>query len=128
MRRFVFLFAIFPLCSLAGAQTPTLVQHVSCPNSGGAGSGIGGAISSAPVYSCPLPEPSQAGNAIILGLISNNSGNPTWTVSDDKSNPWNPAGSTTDNQGNIIAVYYALNVAAGTRMLSVQSSAATQGY
>ncbi len=127
MRRFLFLGAIFSLCALAGAQTPTLVQHVSCPNSGGAGSGIGGAISGSPVYSCPLPEPTQAGNAIILGLISNNSGNPTWTVSDDKSNSWNLATSTTDSRGNIVAVYYALNVAAGTRMLSVGTSAATQG-
>jgi hypothetical protein len=127
VRRFLFLGAIFSLCALAGAQTPTLVQHVSCPNSGGAGSGIGGAISGSPVYSCPLPEPTQAGNAIILGLISNNSGNPTWTVSDDKSNSWNLATSTTDSRGNIVAVYYALNVAAGTRMLSVGTSAATQG-
>ena len=127
MRRFLFLGAIFSLCALAGAQTPTLVQHVSCPNSGGAGSGIGGAISGSPVYSCPLPEPTQAGNAIILGLISNNSGNPTWTISDDESNSWNLATSATDSRGNIVAVYYALNVAAGTRMLTVGTSAATQG-
>jgi hypothetical protein len=85
-------------------------------------------MSSTPVYSCPLPEPTQAGNAIVLGLFSNNSGNPTWTVSDDKSNSWALAGSTTDNSGNIVAVYYALNVAAGTRFLEVKNSGGTQGY
>jgi hypothetical protein len=130
LKRFLFLslIPIFWVSSPVWAQTPTLVQHVSCPNSGASGSGIGGAISSAPVYLCPLPEPSQGGNAILLGLISNNSGSPTWTVTDDKSNTWTQAGSATDTKGNIFAVYYALNVAAGTRFLSVKSSAGTEGY
>jgi hypothetical protein len=107
---------------------PTLVQHVSCPNAGATGSGVGGAQKSTPVYLCPLPEPTQGGNAIVLGFISNNSGNPTWTVSDDKSNSWNLASSTTDSSGNIISVYYALSVVPGTHMLSVKSSAQTTGY
>jgi hypothetical protein len=128
MRRFLSPITILLWCSLGWAQTPTLVQHVSCPNAGATGSGVGGAQSNAPVYSCPLPEPTQGGNAILLGLFSDNTGSPTWTVSDDKSNTWTLAGSTTDSKGNIIAVYYALNVAAGTRMLSVQSSAQTAGY
>jgi len=85
-------------------------------------------MSSTPVYLCPLPEPAQAGNAIVLGFISDNTGNPTWSVSDDKSNTWSKAGNTTDSQGNIIAVYYALNVAAGTRFLSVKNTGGTNGY
>ncbi len=128
MRRFPLLLSVLLWCSLAWAQTPTLVQHVSCPNSGELGSGIGGAMSSTPTYQCPLPEPTQAGNAILLGLFSDNTGNPKWTVSDDKSNTWTLAGSTTDSNGNILAVYYALNVAAGTRMLSVKNSGGTNGY
>jgi hypothetical protein len=119
----IFLFPVF-----AWAQTPTLVQHVSCPNSGAIGSGVGGAQSATPTYKCPLPEPTQAGNAIVLGLFSDNTGSPTWTVSDDKSNTWMRATSTTDGSGNIIAVYYALNVAGGTHMLSVKSSAQTAGF
>ena len=114
--------------SVPTGAAPTLVQHVSCPNAGANGSGVGGALSSTPVYLCPLPEPTQAGNAIVLGFISNNAGSPTWTVSDDKLNTWNLASSTTDGSGNIISVYYALNVAAGTHMLSVKSSAQTNGY
>jgi hypothetical protein len=107
---------------------PTLIQHVSCPNSGATGSGVGGAQSGTPIYLCPLPELTQAGNALVLGFFSDNTGSPTWTVSDDKSNTWTLASSTTDSSGNIIAVYYALNVAAGTHMLSVKSSAQTAGY
>jgi hypothetical protein len=124
-RLFLLIF-LFPL--LASAQTPTLVQHVSCPNSGSIGSGIGGVQSSTPAYLCPLPEPTQVGNAIVLGFFSDNTGSPTWTVSDDKSNTWVKATSTTDSSANIIAVYYALNVAAGTHMLSVKSSAQTAGF
>lgn len=130
VRRFPPLLLVLVLLwvSRGWAQTPTLVQHVSCPNSGELGSGIGGSMSSAPVYQCPLPEPAQAGNAIVLGLFSDNSGSPRWTVSDDMSNSWSLAGSTTDSSGNIVAVYYALNVAAGTRMLSVKNSGGTNGY
>ncbi len=129
MRRFVF-FAVVVVgsCSLGLAQTPTLVQHVSCPNSGAIGSGVGGEMSSTPVYLCPLPEPSQAGNALVLGMFSDNTGSPKWTVSDDKSNAWTLAASATDSQGNIFAIYYALNIAQGTRFVSVKSSAATNGY
>jgi len=115
-------------CSIGWAQTPALVQHVSCPNSGPIGSGVGGAMSSTPVYQCPLPEPAQAGNAILLGIFSDNTGNPTWNVSDDHSNSWTLAASTTDSDKNIIAVYYALNVAAGTRVITVKNSGGTAGY
>jgi hypothetical protein len=128
MRRFLFFIFLFFGGALSFAQTPTLVQHVSCPNSGAIGSGVGGEMSSVPVYLCPLPEPSQSGNALVLGMFSDNAGNPTWTVTDDKSNTWTLATSATDSEGNIFAIYYALNVAAGTRFISVKSSAATNGF
>jgi len=128
VRRLLPLILAFLGCSIGWAQAPTLVQHVSCPNTGELGSGIGGSMSSTPVYQCPLPEPTQAGNAILLGLFSDNSGSPSWTVSDDKSNAWKLAGSATDSNGNIVAVYYALNVAAGTRVISVKNSGGTNGY
>jgi uncharacterized membrane protein len=108
--------------------SPTLVQHVTCPNSGPIGGGVGGYNSPTPSYNCPLPEPAQQGNALVLGFFSDNSGSPTWTITDDKSNTWRQARSTTDNNGNIIAVYYALNVAAGTRMITVNNSGGTAGY
>ena len=108
--------------------SPTLVQHVTCPNSGPIGGGVGGYNSPTPSYNCPLPEPSQQGNALVVGFFSDNSGSPTWSVSDDKSNTWTLARSTTDNKGNIIAVYYALNVAAGTHMITVHNTGGTAGY
>jgi len=127
----LFLFLSLLVASTAMAQPPTLVQHVSCPNSGALGSGVGGSQSTTPTYKCPLPELTQAGNALILGFLSNNSGTPTWTVSDDApggSNTWNQAVSLTDGSGNIMRVYYALNIKAGTHMLSVKASAQTTGY
>src|SRR5262249_722968 len=61
------LLPIFLLCPLfASAQTPTLVQHVSCPNS----RNTGNAQSSTPIYRCPLPEPAQAGNVVLVGVAS----------------------------------------------------------
>jgi hypothetical protein len=117
---------MFPL--LAAAQTPTLVQHVSCPNAGAMGSGVGGPQSSTPTYKCPLPEPTQAGNALVLGMFSDNTNAPTWTVSDDKSNAWTLGPSSIDSSGNIVRIYYALNVAAGTHMISVSASTQTRGY
>ena len=128
MQRFLFLISFFFACSLGWAQTPTLVQHVSCPNAGAMGSGNGGPQSSTPDYLCPLPEPSQAGNTLLLGFFSDDTNTPTWTISDDKSNTWNLAQSRTDNYGNIFSVYYALNVAAGTHMVKVHASTQTLGY
>ena len=127
LNRLFLLIFLFPL--LASAQTPTLVQHVSCANSGAAGSGAGGTgpISSTPDYKCPLPEPTQAGNALILGFYSDNTNNPTWTVSDDKANTWVQAVSLTDGS-KLMSIYYALNVAAGTHMLNVHQTTATNGF
>jgi uncharacterized membrane protein len=110
------------------SASPTLVQHVTCPNSEGIGSGSGGYENPTPSYVCPLAEPAQAGNTLVLGFFSDDASNPTWTISDDKNNTWRLATSTTDNNGNIIAVYYALNVAAGTRMITVKNSGGTNGY
>jgi len=118
--RLLLLTFLFPL--LTRAQSPTLVQHVSCPNGRAAGSGIIGAQSNTPVYTCPLPEPTQAGNTILLGMISDNTGSPTFTVSDDKSNSWTKACSATDSSGTIFAGYYAANVAAGTRAVNIHRS------
>lgn len=122
MKSFVLLVPLLLGSVLVSAQTPTLVQHVSCPNSQGLGSGVGGPVNNTEVYTCPLPEPSQSGNAVIVGLFAGASSSPKWAVSDDRSNAYTLAGSTTDSQGNLIAVYYALNVAKGTRSITVQNT------
>ena len=111
LNRLLLLIYLFPL--LASAQVPTLVQHVSCPNSRNGGN----QQSNTPDYKCPLPEPSQAGNAIIVGVTAVSTG--AFTLSDDKSNAYTLATSTTDGNGMYIAIYVATNIASGTRMINL---------
>jgi len=103
-----------------GPGVSQLVQHVSCPNS----RNTGNPQSATPDYTCPLPEPSQAGNALIVGVESSNSG--TFTLSDDKSNTWTLADSVVDGNGQYVAIYVATNVAAGTRSITLHRSADTE--
>jgi hypothetical protein len=97
--------------------TPTLVQHVSCPNS----RNTGNPRSSKPDYICSLPEPSQAGNALIVGVVSAYAG-ASFTLSDDKSNIWILVDSVIDNNGDYVAIYVATNVAANTRSITFHRS------
>jgi hypothetical protein len=110
---------MFLCCFFGSAQTPTLVQHVSCPSS----REYPNPQSSTPDYLCPLPEPSQAGNALLMGVVSSN--NATFTVSDDKSNTWALVDSIVDNNNDYVGIYVATNVAAGTRFIKLHSSANT---
>lgn len=99
----------FPL--FVSAQTPTLVQHASCPNS----RNTGNQQSNTPDYKCPLPEPSQSGNAIIVGVRSAAQG--SFSISDDKSNSYTLVNSVSDGSGTYVAIYLAINVASGTRFI-----------
>src|ERR1035437_2473747 len=113
LRRFLAAITILLGCSLGWAQTPTLVQHVSCPDS----RNTGNAQSSSPVYTCPLPEPAQAGNTIVVGVKSYNTG--SFSVSDDKSNTYGAAkGSVVDGNSAYLAIYVSTNVVGGTRVIS----------
>jgi hypothetical protein len=105
--------------SQAAPGVSQLVQHVSCPNSRNSGN----AQSATPDYACPLPEPSQAGNALMVGVTSSNAG--TFTVSDDKSNNWTLVDSVVDGNGAFVGIYVATNVAAGTRMITLHRSTGT---
>ena len=107
--RLFFLIFLFPI--LASGQSPTFVQHASCSNSRATGNGQ----SSTPDYKCPLPEPSQSGNTIIVGVIVNNNG--TFSISDDKGNSYSLVKSVVDSNNMYVAIYKASNVAVGTRML-----------
>lgn len=109
--------------AFAAAQSPTLVQHATCPDS----RNTGNAQSSNPVYTCPLPEPAQAGNTIIVGVKSYNTG--SFSVSDDKSNSYgSPKVSVVDNNSAYVAIYVATNVAAGTRMISFNQTSANADF
>ena len=113
LRRFLTTITILLGGSLIWAQTPTLVQHATCPDS----RNTGNAQSSSPVYTCPLPEPAQAGNTIIVGVKSYNTG--SFSVSDDKSNSYGSAKvSVVDDNSAYLAIYVATNVIGGTRTIS----------
>jgi chitodextrinase len=109
----------------ASQAEPTLVQHVSCPNSSAPGGG-GNPQSSTPLYSCPLPEPTQSGNAILVGVTSYNGGAP-YSVSDDKGNSYATINSVVDSNQAFTAIYVATNVAAGTRMIHLQGNNSQAG-
>src|SRR5271166_5147383 len=112
------LFAGLVSCCLA-SDIPTLVQHVSCPNS----RNTGNQQSSTPDYICPLPEPSQAGNALLVGVTSYSGA--SFTLSDDKANTWTLVDSITDSNNAYVGIYIATDVAAGTRFIKLYRSSAT---
>ena len=94
--------------AFAAAATPTLVQHVSTgrENTGGTN----------PSLKVTLPNPTLAGNALILG-VEGNSSLAIATPTDDKGNTW-IAGPSISTGGQTVASFYALNVAAGTQVIT----------
>ncbi len=121
MKRFLIILVLaFLWCLPALSQVPTFVQHVSCPNS----RNTSNPQSSTPDYLCPLPEPSQAGNALLVGVMSTNGGGipSIFTVSDDKSNAWTLVDSIVDSNNVYVGIYIATNVAAGTRFIDLHRS------
>ena len=123
MKRIILFLPIFLHPLFASAQSPTLVQHVTCSDS----RNTGNQQSNSPVYKCPLPEPSQAGNAIVVGVKSYDTG--TFSVTDDKGNSYgSPAVSVVDNNSAYVAIYVATNVAAGTRMISFNQTSANADF
>ena len=101
---------LFP--TLAFAATPTLFQHVSGSNT------RDNSLSSPFCYYQELPNPTTAGNAVVVGFTFNASSNPT--VTDDKNNSYTVEENfygTTSTQS--IGLAAAFNVAAGARKISV---------
>ena len=107
----------------AMAATPTLVQSKFCPNSGPANGSWGPPW----IYTCPLPEPVQAGNLLVAGYVYDNSGAPTVTISDDKSNTWAQDVSHITPGVNVTRIAHVLSAAAGTRTIKLTLSSGN-GY
>jgi hypothetical protein len=91
---------------------PTLIQHVSGSNTRGI------QFTSPFCYYFRLPNPTTAGNAVIVGFTFSN--NPTPTVTDDQNNRYNIVEKYNDAADNhSVAVVAAFNVSAGARKISV---------
>jgi len=69
-----------------------------------------------------LPEPSQAGNALLVGVMAYDA---IFTLTDDKSNTWTLVNSLVDNNKVYVGLYLATNVKAGTRFIDLHSSVPT---
>jgi hypothetical protein len=66
-----------------------------------------------------LPNPSQAGNCLVVVVTAGNS-SPPITVSDDKGNTWNSTTMVSDvPSNNSLEIFYALNVVGGTQLITV---------
>ncbi len=102
---------------------PTVIQHVSCSNTRGQGFGTG---VSADTYFALLPNPTQAGDCLIVAAQTDNTGSPTFTITDDA-----PGGSNTytlckdeNDTSNVqrAVLYIAMNCKAGARQISVATA------
>lgn len=111
-------FFIFLFARLASAQTPGLVRWASGVSSNSTSEPGGGPASN---YTFRLPEVTQAGNAIALCVVSDDSTN-TATVTDDApggSNTWTSVVTGTDSTNQMKAhLWVALNVKPGTRTIT----------
>ena len=104
----------------SGAE-PALVQHVSASNS------RNNSFSSPFCYRYQLPNPTTAGNAVVVGFTFRN--NPTPTVADDKSDSYAIEVNHFDSANSqSIAIAAAFNVAAGARAIKVCFSSDPGGF
>jgi hypothetical protein len=100
---------------------PTLVQHVSASSTRDNG------FASPYCYYYQLPDPTTAGNAVVVGFTFN--GNPTPTVSDDKNDTFAIAHNYYDaNDTQSIGIAAAFGVSAGARVISLCFSADPGGF
>ncbi len=91
------------------SSTPAYANNgVSCSNVQGEGRTS---------YDCPLPNPTGSGNALVVIAQWGNYGNITATVSDDKGNVYTQA--VCDSGIQRVCAYVALNIAPGTRVVTV---------
>jgi len=106
---------------IPASATAALVQHVSSSNV------RDNSFGSPYCYYFQLPDPTTAGNAVIVGFTYQ--GNPTPSVSDDKGNSYTLAERYYDSSdGQSVGIAAAFNVTAGARALSLCFSSNPGGY
>ena len=102
------LLLVSTLCSAA----PVLVQHVSASSTRNNG------FSSPFCYHYQLPNPTIAGNAVVVGFTFNN--NPTPSVKDDKNDSYTIVANHYDSANTqSVGIAAAFNVAGGARVINV---------
>jgi hypothetical protein len=111
----------------SGTSAPAeLVQHVSSSNTRGGG-GVNNAFSSPYCYHFQLPNPTTAGNTVVVGFTFN--GNPTPSVHDDQGDAYSVQVNYYDSADTqSIGIATAFNIVAGARVVSVCFSADPGGY
>ena len=119
---FILLFILSAALGYGATATPTLVQRSSGSSTYAGVSGT----NNPGTYFASLPSPTQAGNCIVLPMTA--ASGLIITVSDDQSNSYSSFTETDTTNSQIIAIFYALNVAANTRMISVMVSGTDQSY
>lgn len=97
-----------------GPGIPTLVQHVSQSNAQGY---------ALTAYRIRLPNTTQSGNCLIVGVNSASSG-VTPTVTDDHGDVYTQVVSNSDGN-QAVSLFVALNIVGGVQNITVQFSSAT---
>jgi hypothetical protein len=101
---------------LVSSSAPVLVQHVSTPNTDNL-VGVGGT----PNFFVSLPHLTQAGNCLIVAVQT--VAGATITVSDDKGSTYVAGPAITDTaNGQMAALFYALNIPAGVSKITIAFS------
>jgi IPT/TIG domain len=78
-------------------------------------------------YILRLPNPSLAGNCIIVGFQYSATPGVTPSVADDKGNTYSSAAQTTDGR-QVVNIWYSLNVAPGAQKITVTFSGTSPSY
>jgi len=87
-----------------------------------------GATDSVFTYTCPLPNPTGAGNLLVVMLRWQNSSSPTASFTDEVSNTYTQATTCTDTPaGTVTGLYYVQNTKAGARNITVHFSSFSGG-
>jgi hypothetical protein len=107
-----------------GAAVPTYANNgAGCPINTVAG----GPTDAVTRYNCPLPNPTGAGNLLIVWMRYSNNNAPNITISDNVGNSYTQAASCSDtSNGNTVSrLYYAQNVKAGANLVTAAFSASS---
>lgn len=112
---------LFLFCGSLAAQTPALVQFTKCPGSGASQQ------NSTHLYTCPLPNPSLAGNIWLIGVQGDNTGSPTWAATDENADTGTLINSSTDGNGNFFGIFR-ISPTTGSRVVKVTTTVETGGF